>query len=72
MSGSPVVSANPHVARFVRRIREACAGRTRLDRPAHDLADTLRAERWRTPELGCLSPADDELIQTEIRRGTGT
>lgn len=63
---------NPHVARFVRHIRETCAGIATTEPPQHWLADSLRAERKRAHGLAVLTPSDDELIDREIRRGTNT
>lgn len=66
------LTSNPHVARFIGRVREHCSQRATSDRARPDWADSLRAERLRTPELVNLTPADDELIEREIRRGSGT
>lgn len=66
------LTANKHVARHIRRIREHCSQRASSDPPRHDWADTLRAERLRDRHLVNLAPSDDELIERELRRGTGT
>ena len=65
-------STDPRVASFIRNVREQCAGIATTAPPKHWLADSLRAEWRRTPELVALSPADYELIEREIRRGTNT
>lgn len=67
-----IPSDNPHVRAFVRSIREQCAGISTCDPPKHWLADSLRAQRARMHGLAVLTPADDELIEREIRRGTNT
>jgi hypothetical protein len=66
------LTTNAHVARFIGRIREVCANRCTTAPPQHWLADSLRAEWARTPELVLVKPADHELIEREIRRGTNT
>jgi len=63
---------NPHVAAFVVTIRERCANRATNDPARYDWADSLRAERLRNRHLVNLAPADDELLERELRRGTGT
>lgn len=67
-----IPTSNPHVARFVFMIREQCSQRATCDPAAPRLADSLRDQLRRTHELVALSPSDAELIDIEIRRGTGT
>jgi hypothetical protein len=67
-----VPTGDPRVATFVLTVRERCAGRASHDRPLYDIADSLRAEWRRRGELVNLAPSDEELIEREIRRCTGT
>lgn len=62
----------PAVARFLRAIRERFSQRATVDPPDYRGADSLRAERARTPELVHVSPDEDEAIEREIRKWTGT
>mgnify|MGYP007007270746 CR=1 FL=1 len=67
-----IATDSHHVAAFVRSIRERCSQIASTAPPQHWLADSIRAEWARTPELVLLTPADRELIEREIRRRTNT
>lgn len=70
-----IATDNEHVARFVRSVREQCAGISTCDPPKHWLADSLRAQ-WararRDIDVLTITPADDELVKREILRNTNT
>lgn len=70
-----IATDNPAVARFVKQVREQCAGISTCDPPKHWLADSLRAQWARVRseiDVLTLTPADDELVKREILRGTNT
>jgi hypothetical protein len=61
--------SEPLVERFLRHVREVCAGRHDVDRPDYERHDWLMSEYRR--EIVNVAPAERERIEREIRRGTG-